>query len=264
MSKILKIVPWVIIIVLAGLYYYQKIQNDKLAAPPVYSEKIKETVPIIETYKDKQGNEHVVVKDNQNVITKKEIKNPERPRNTMVDTAAANLKIAVAEIQRVTKIATSMEAQKLRAERKIDELTKKLSFAYADEYVKLKYTPPADTDTLGNGTFDFGYNAELTITQYQKRKWFLGAKQSYIDISSNDKRTTIRGVRQLTIKQQTPQFGLRFQMNGNYNINYKSLGVGPAIRLDLGRFSIQGNYSYYPQSQNWVKSVNANYDILRF
>jgi len=263
MNRFFNFLPWGIIVALLGYYYFFGQTTPAETGAPISNQPVKDKVEPVKTYKDAQGNEHFLAKDDKNLITKDYLKNPDRPKN-IVDSAALNLKIATAEIQRVTKIATAAEARELKALRQVDELSKKLSFAYSDDYVKLRYTPPADTDTVGAGTFDFGYNAELTITQYQKRKWFLGSKESFIDISSNDPRTTIRGVRQLTIKQETPQFGLRVQASANYNPQTGSIGLGPAVRIDLGRFSIQGNYTYYPESTRWRPGITGNYDLIRF
>lgn len=261
MNKFLTFAPWVGLLIFAGLWYYETNKIPKINPP---GKVIDVNVPIEKRYTDSAGNEHVVVQDGKNVITKAELKNPERPRN-IIDSAAANLKIAASEIQRVTRINTMIKDSLLKATRTVDLLTKRLAYVYKDPFVDLRFTPP--TDSTGEGTFDFAYNADLNIVQYQKRKWFLGKKNNYLDISSNDKRTTIRGVKQLTVQVEDPTFGLRLQGSANYSPESNNLGVGPAIRLDLGRFSIQGNYLYYPSLQpgnKWRPGIIGNYDIIRF
>lgn len=258
MNKILTFAPWVLLLIFAFLYFNEKNRMPVLTEP---GKPIDVTAPIESRYKDTEGNEHVVISDGKNIISKTEIKNPERPPN-IIDSSAANLQIAATQIKSVTKINYLIRDSLLKARKTIDLLTQRLAFAYSDKFVNIKFTPPIDTTDIG--TFSFAYNADLNIVQYQKRSWFLGQKKSYIDISSNDPRTTIRGVKQLTVQQEAPQFGLRLQGSANYNLYTNNLGFGPAARLDLGRFSIQGNYMYYPKVKLWYPAVIGNYDIIRF
>lgn len=258
MSKILKLAPWIGLIIFAGLWFYETNRMPE-ERPPGKEPKVE--VPIETRFKDSAGNEHVVIKDGKNVIARAEIKNPERPRN-IIDSSAALLKIATSEIQRVTRINSLTKDSLLRARTVINALSGQLAYRYKDKFVDLEFIPPIDT--TGTGIFNFSYNADLNIVQYQKRKWFLGAKESFIDISSTDPRTTIRGVKQLTVKQKTPQFGLRLQASGNYNLYNDNAGFGPAIRVDIGRLSIQGNYMYYPKNKLWYPATIVNYDIIRF
>lgn len=264
-----KILNWLLIISLIALvavyvweHYYLP---GKMLTAPVTSGVPKTTVPIEERYTDKNGVEHSIITDGQNVISKAEFLNPNRQK-TQLDTAAENLKIAKSEILRITQINSLTKDSLLKAKTVINKLTNKIdAYEYQDKYVKLRYTPPIDkADSTQTGTFDFQYNADLNIVQYQKRKWFLGAKKSYIDISSTDKRTTIRGVKQLTIEQKAPQFGLRAQGAVNWNPQTNSVGFGPAVRVDAGRFSFAGNYLFYPQSGRWRPGLTANFDLLRF
>lgn len=265
MKTFLKFLPWVLLIIAIYVIWAVINRNSAITAVQALDTiKPKTDLPLVNKYKDSTGSEHSVFQNDLNKVTKDYLKSTNRPPN-MIDTAAKNQKVAASELDRVTQINFRLKADSLKAQRKIDQLTKLVAYyEYSDKYVKLRYTPPKLTDSIGSGTFDFSYDADLTISQYQKRKWFLAAKKSYIDISSKDVRTTIMGVKQLTVEQKTPQFGLRFQANANYNINYNSFGVGPALRIDLGRFSLQGNYTYYPQTQRWVKSANLNYDLIRF
>lgn len=258
MKKILSLAPWIGLLIFAFLWFRESNKMPEISEP---GKPPKVDVPIVKRYKDSAGNEHIVVKDGKNIITKAELKNPERPLN-IIDSSAKLLKIAATEIQRVTRINILMNDSLMKARKIISGLNKQLSYAYNDRFVSLKFTPPIDT--ADTGTFAFAYNADLNIVQYQKRKWFLGAKESFIDISSNDPRTTIRGVKQLTVKQETPQFGLRLQGSVNYNLSTGNYGVGPGVRVDLGRFSLQGNYLYYQHVGKWYTAVTGNYDLIRF
>lgn len=262
MNKIFKLLPWGLLLAFTVFYFIERSNGPKPGKSSLNGA-VKVDVPLEKEYTDSEGVKHSVFPNGLNTISKNDLKNPDRPKN-LFDSTAAKMNIAATELLSVTKISTARKDSLLKAQKVIDVLTKRLAFVYSDKFVSLKYTPPEMADTLAAGTFDFAYNADLTLAQYQKRKWFLGRNRSYIDISSSDPRTTIRGLKQLTIEQETPQFGLRIQGSANYNPQTNTFGIGPAVRVDLGRFSIQGNYIYYPESGRWRPGIIGNYDLIRF
>jgi len=266
MRNFFKLLPWGLLVI-AGIVIWAVLNRNSAITEVkgiVDSVKPKTDLPLTDTFKDALGSEHSVFQNDVNKVSKDFLKSTNRPPN-IIDTAAKNQKVAASELDRVTQINFRLKADSLKAQKKIDQLTKLVAYyEYSDKYVKLRYTPPKLTDSIGAGTFDFSYDADLTISQYQKRKWFLAAKKSYIDISSKDIRTTIMGVKQLTVEQKTPQFGLRVQATANFNPQTNALGIGPAVRVDLGRFSVQGNYLYYPESSRWRPGIIGNYDLIRF
>ncbi|WP_231489925.1 hypothetical protein [Pedobacter sp. Leaf170] len=220
----------------------------------------KESPQKVREYVDSQGNTHTEYDITNSVVSRADVRNPNIPLG-IVDTSAMLLKIARTQLVQVTRIASMTRDSLMQARFEKNALQKRIA-RYDDKFVQLSYTP--NEDTTKAGIFSFAYNNEVTVSQYRKRKWFLGAKKSYIDITSNDPRTKINGLKSLIIEQKQPDFGLRIQAASNYNPQTGSIGFGPAARIDLGRFSIQGNYTYYPESTRWRPSVNMNYDIIRF
>lgn len=247
--------------VLVALFYKAKYDNRTVISESV-TKQIQDEATIIARDVDKNGLQHVTIAAAKNIIPYSDVNKVAISKGIM-DTTSLALGIQKKQIENLLQINATLRAENLKANQVIAANGSK-SYVYKDKFVNLKYTPPITQDSLDAGNFDFSYNADLTITQYWKRKWFLGSKKSYIDIYSNDRRTTVNGVKQLTVQQKDASFGLRAQATLNINPETGSYGVGPAVRIDLGRFSVQGNYTWYPESSRWRPSINANYDIIRF
>lgn len=256
-----KLIPYLLIALLLGVVIWLISRPAKIQ----YLDKTaKQDVPKVREYTDANGNVHNEYDATNNTVSRKDVRNPNIPLG-IVDTSAMLLKIARTQIIQVTKIASTTKDSLLQAKFEINQLKKRI-VRYQDAYVDLSYTP--DADTAKAGTFAFRYNNQVTVTQYQKRAKVLGlpigVKKSFIDIMSNDPRTQINGLKSLSIEQTAPYFGLRIQAGANVNPQTGSYGFGPAARIDLGRLSLQGNYTWYPQSDRWRPSINANYDLIRF
>lgn len=227
------------------------------------NKKIELEAKIISRDVDKFGLQHVTIDAAEKLFPKDILKNPIAVSPGIIDTTAMALNIQKNQIQQLTIINSSLKADNLKAERTLDSLKKEV-FTYSDKYVKLKFNP-ADTTKKTDATFDFSYNATLNSVQYWKRKFpIIGAKKSYIDIWSEDKRTTINSVKRLTIEQKAPEFGLRLQLRSIYSLTSHKLYAGPGVSFDFNRYSLLG-YSYYNFSNNtWQYSVGINYDLIRF
>ena len=214
---------------------------------------------------DMNGNKHTTFTLTEgNKVSRSDLRE-DGSKSLFLDSVANVLKVAKTQIEYYKRIYSTTSDSLLVARKQLNSSGKPI-YTYNDKYVALKYTP--SVDTISAGTFDFSYNADLQITQYTKRNKFLGlpigAKKSYIDISSSDQRTKINGLKTLQIEKQEPFFGLRGQLSVNYNPQTGTYGFGPAVRLDLGRLSLQGNYMHYPGTGNWRPSINANFDLIRF
>lgn len=222
---------------------------------------IKAEVEIIAQKFDDDGLLHATIK------AKNDIKPEQAAYVGVLDTAAMKLNIQAKQIIELTAVITKLKARDLKATRIIDAMGK-TSFNYEDRFARIAFRPDTVFDTLGitGGQFDLDYNSELNIVQYGKRKWFLGAKQNYIDIYANDKRNTVNGVKRLTIKHNSPEFGLRFQGMSTYSIESQNIRTGPALRFDARRFSLQVARLYAPTQFN-SKPIHVGaltYDIFRF
>lgn len=227
-------------------------------------ETVNQAATIIDRYVDSAGRNHAMVKAEENVLPHDWYKNGTAIRGGLIDTVAKALNIARKQLQQVTQVATVSEARALKAEKRVDSL-QRVTYFYKSKNLQMAYRPPLKTaDSTDQGQFDYRYNDSITVAQYWKKKWLLGAKRSYVDIFSNDPNTTVNGVKRLVVEQKEPTFGLRVQAVGNYSFSRKLLNVGPGIQFDVKRFSIVGTYYYDFDANQFRPSVGARYDLIRF
>lgn len=223
---------------------------DSLSVKPAY------------TYRDSDSVEHLVIAS-KDIRTVQE--NSLAKLDTTLKTVAKALDIKIKQIQDVQNISTQTDADHVKfLEKKIDSL-QGLTYYYQDRNLKLAVRPPTISDTLGS--FDFSYNADLNIYQYWKRNKILGlrigTKASYTDISSNDPRTTVLGVRKLTVIQKEPAFGFRLQAVGGYSFSSGAVFLGPSARFDYKDLSIRGSYFYNDITKQWSPNVALEYNIIK-
>lgn len=232
----------------------EKLLAEAEAKPP----KIKTEATIVERYIDKYGSAHAVIKATENT---------HKDRSAIMhnfDTLINALKVKNKQVEELTRIKTTLVAEKLQAIEIIDSLTGIKKYSYKDKYVSIKYNPTIDTNKFKHGSFDFSYDADLRIAQYWKRKWLLANKVYYIDIWSEDPRLTIRGVERFKIKPQEPIADLRVQLASAYYPEFNSYGIGAGISSNIGRFNTRVNYLYNPETDKWNPSFNLNYDVVKF
>lgn len=254
-----------IAIVFGVIQTYKLKKSESMAAmAAIKTQKtVSQAATIINRYIDTSGRNHVVISADSNRLTTNWYKDGTAISGGLVDTVARALNIAKKQLQEITQIANTTQADKLKALKKYDSL-QRITYFYKDKYLQLAYRPALPGDTIDNGQFDFKYNDSLNVVQYWKKKWFMGAKKSYIDIFSNDPRTTINGVKRLVVQQEEPSFGLRIQAVGVYGFDAKKINVGPGVQFDFKRFSLTGTYYYDTDFSRWRPTVGARYDIIRF
>lgn len=246
------------LIILVSCYAYKqngearKLRNDRETIEKlVYAE-----ARIITRYVDKHGMNQALA------VVAKEVASEEinAVTDNTSDSDALSIYLLKRQVNDLIKISTGVRAENLASAFKIDSLSRRVYF-YQDRYLKLSYRPPMDT--IDKGTFDFNYDADLTVNQYQKRNGFLGAKKNFIDIYSNDPRTTVNGVKRLSIERASyPKF--RLQSSFVYNIDFKTLSPGITGRFEVKRLSVSGSYFYSPARLQWYSAVGLNYDLIRF
>lgn len=208
---------------------------------------------------NKEGLKIATIEAAQAIIPSASVKEPAVSPG-LIDTVSQAIGILKKQVQELTVVNTKMRAELLLAEKVING--KEVVYEYRDKWADIKFRPPADS--ISKGTFDLSYNADLTIAQYWKRKWILGAKRSYIDIYSNDPRTTIQSVKKLTVEQRQPLLGLRLQGVAETNLRRAETLAGPGLQFDIGRFSFKGAYMYNFKEENWHPILQSRFDLIRF
>lgn len=255
-----------VIVTLASVSYsisLLKRINEKDAEKSSVKKAIQVEADIISRKIDKQGFERVTIEAAKNVMPISEVKNSAAIGVGILDTTAMAIGILKKQVKDLLVINTTLKAENLQAKEVSRNGNRYLS--YSDKTLGLSYRPPVTSDTTDKGTLSLDYyNSELSITQYWKRKWFLGAKKGYIDISTNDIRNTVNGVKQLTVEQKTEKVGIQLQGSVFYNPINSNLGFGPSLRVDVGRLNLQGNYNWFPDEKKWMPGINLNYDLIKF
>lgn len=224
------------------------------------ADKIKTEAKEIERQVNENGIESVLFDIEPNKATQEEAASMKGSKN-LLDTTAVALDVKTRQLKQVMVINSTLEAENLLLKRKLDA-TSRPYYTYSGNGLDLKFTPPNDIDT--NARAEFSANVNIKATQYWKRNWFLGAKKSILAVTSDNPMFKINGADFVEIEQQQPTFGLRVQASTSYNFDTGTVGFGPALRFDAGRFSFQGRYSKFPNDPKWKPSVNASFDLLRF
>jgi hypothetical protein len=220
-------------------------------------------------YTDMEGVQHIVTKDNLTAYTHAQATRQASFIKPYIDTIARLLDISPDQVVGSTTISMESGAEHIRfLERQVDSL-KQVTYIYRDKYLRLAVRTAGLNDTLDKGQFDFSYDADLNIVQYEKRRRILGlpigTRETFTDISSNDPRTTIKGYSTFTVKQKQPAFGARLQATTTYTPSTNSLSIGPSLRFDIGNnVSLRGTVFYNMQQNAWRPSLSADYSIITF
>ena len=253
-----------LLLITAALAWHQKTLKEKAEGQTAGSRQIvTQAATIINRYIDGSSRRHAVISADSNHLTNNWYTNGIAISGGLVDTVAEALKIAKDKLQQVTQIATVTKAAQLKAEKKIDSL-QRLTYYYHDRYLQLAYRPAYATDSTGNGQFDFAYNDSLNVVQYWKRNWLLGAKKSYIDIYSNDPRTTVNGIKRLVVEQKEPKLGVRILAMASYDFSRKLITIGPGLQVDFKHLSLTGSFYYDADAQSFKPKFAARYDFIKF
>lgn len=245
-----------IILAISTIFFYIKWKS----CPSVMHETVRLDsieVPVIK-YIASDSTNHVVINNEINKIIATETSQTAAKLEPIIQKLADNLSVSSKQIESSTTVSTSTSEREIALKKKIDSLESNV-YVFKDKYLDVTFRPDIEKPT-----FDFSYNADLNITQYWKKTWFLGSKHSYTDISSNDPRTTIKGVSKFTVVQKQPTLGLRVQGVGGYSINNQAFFAGPSLRFDIKDLSIRGSYFYNTVTKKWTPNIAAEYNIIKF
>jgi hypothetical protein len=168
--------------------------------------------------------EHVVIKE---VPVKTAAEKSGAVGSGYLDTLTRALKIAVKQVDEVTKVNADLRAERVALRETINN-----KFEYSDKWLRLIY----DKDS---NTVDFNYDVSLNVVKYWKRSWPLGQKKYYNDIYSDDKRVSVSAVKRFTLEEK----------------KQKRLGLG-----------ISAGYCYSPFANRWEPylGLGISYHFLEF
>jgi hypothetical protein len=265
--KYIKYVIGVLMVCGIAFLIYKYLEKDRKVAEMEQAKKkvtkqIQKEATEIKRQVDKDGIESVLFDITGNKAALDQLVSNEGTKG-IIDTTAMALDIRTKQLKEILVINSTLAASNLQLRKQLDS-SRRVFYTYNGNGLKLKFTPPDATDTNSVATADFSADVKIKATQYWKRSWFLGSKKSILSVTSDNPMFKINGAEFVEFEQQQPTFGFRVQASSNYNPQTGSIGFGPAARFDVGRVSFQGNYTWYPESQRWRPSINANYDLVRF
>jgi|GEM_PF-4515631 len=178
----------------------------------------------------------------------------------IVDTAAMALDIQTRQLKEVTVIKARLEAENLQLKAQLDS-NQHLYYTYNQNGLDLKLTPPYDSSTYA--TADFLGTFNLTAAQGYKKKWFLGKQKTLLSITSDNPYFKVDKVNYIGFDKDPPNFNLELQASSSFT-KLTGAGIGPGIKLEIGRFDLHGDYQYYQQTKNWMYGANATFRLVKF
>jgi hypothetical protein len=259
-----KYIVWVcIIITLCSVWYSYYVSTHLPKSIDNFTKNIVNAEAAIIAKKiDKEGIEHVIVSETNNLLPKNLVQSEGLYDAKFVDSLIAQTDIQKKEITSLTQINQTIIGKNKQAIAVIDSLNKK-KFEFSDANLYLSYTPN-DSDANVAGKFDYKYNQKLNIIAYNRKKWLLGQDHNYMDIASDDINGTINGVKKLSIAQPPKDFESTITAKTIFLPQSGKVGIGGQLRVRYKR--VTGTYSnlYIPQSQKWLPVVGLEYDLLQY
>jgi hypothetical protein len=216
---------------------------------------------IISKKVDQVGIEHAIISETNNLLPQNLMIAEQGYDVAFVDSLIANTDILKKEITSLMQVKQTIEAKNLHANVVIDSM-KRRKYEYSDHNLYVSYTP--DLDTAKTGQFAYKYNQDLNFIQYNRKKWFLGADHNYMDISTNDKNSTINGVRKLSILQPPKTFGVTLTAKSVYLPQSGSIGMGAQLRVRYKKLTATGSNLYFPTSSKFIPVLGLEYDLLNY
>lgn len=190
----------------------------------------KPQLPGVEYYTDAiDSSFHANFKTNSGIDPKNYVTN--KYYSYVSDTLAPALRIKMNQVKELTQVKAKLE-DKVKAQQVEIDANKNKTYHY-----KTKYFEATGTDA--DSSLKYAYNAELNLLKYDKKGSLLGAKKTYIDISSPDKNLKINGVENFTKDISSPptKFGLGVQAGYGVSSDMKaSPYIGLGVSYNLIRF----------------------------
>lgn len=212
---------------------------------------------IVERYVASDGTKHTVIQPE--ALTRQQAKNFLDNDTYVNDTLVKALDIAKNKISELSRINADLI---ITSKGTVSEPTNPLSpVTGADKWLNWTYNP-LDT-TLG-----IKYDLDLNIVGFNKRKKILGLgigdKEYFEDLSSPDKRLTIKGVDRYIKPVDKSNFAFRLSILSRYNLTTGSGRVGPNAELDYKRFTLGSSYVYVPGVDRWEWVIEPKFRLVSF
>lgn len=260
MRKVITIALALIVLLGAAVWYGSSL-NSKVeqhdtelqTLDPVIQKQVETTAKKVADKVDKNGMRHTVYE----MVKEIDQSAVNAIKSDLLDTVA-QLNITREKLKQIMVINTQLSIQNQKLSKSSD--SHNTLYSFKDKYLDATVRIPVDSNQ--QATLDLTHETDLIPVQYNRRR-FLRTPQPMIDVYSTDKRITIGGLKALTIKPNEPSLGLSIDAASEYDFRSGTLRGGPAVSLDVKRFSLEGKYLYNRHSNDWTWTVNGNYKLLK-
>jgi hypothetical protein len=259
--KIITIRPFIEIFMCAALVLmvilYMKRNREYIAEKEKLSAKStlkSPTAPIVKTFTDPAGDNHIELLANAGQIPKAELKDTVVTNHTFLDSAAKRLGIKDSQIQELTRENLAVKAENIQLKAKKDTLGN-TDFVYHDAHLDIGY------NTLTNRA-DLVYHVNIITGRFTPASWLpFSHKPALLDLSADDPRSIINNVQHLSTIVPEPFIGFAADVKGMYNVDTRQIIPSVGANLRLGRFHVEGRAWY---NQTLKKGVALSYDVIKF
>lgn len=218
---------------------------------PAAKELVNADVKNIVTKMDREGFEHTVLSDKENVI--KSVTQLDTITRNKLDSVNNLLGIKDKQLEHWISYSAKLEGRLLQAVRT------DTSYRYEDKWANIEYV--SSKDTIGNGHFNFKYNADINYAEYWKRSHFLAPKKHYIDLWINDPRATINGVKRVKIEAKEP----KIKLEGSSIIMYDGQPhIGADVGINIGKVKVGTSYMYNTVTKDWKPYYYGKFKLIGF
>ncbi|MEI2271840.1 hypothetical protein OHD16_06765 [Sphingobacterium sp. ML3W] len=249
-NKIFTALLIVLVIVLTYLLVTSR-GNKESGIEPAAKELVNAEVKNIVTKMDREGFEHTVMSDKENVI--KSVAQLDTNSRKKLDSVNALLGIKEKQLEHWISYSAKLEGKLLKAVRT------DTSFRYEDKWANIEYV--ISKDTANNGHFNFKYNADINYAEYWKRNHFLAPKKHYIDFWINDPRATINGVKRIKIEAKEP----KFKVEGSSIVMYDGHAhIGADVGVKIGKVKVGTSYMYNTATGDLKPYYYGKFKLLDF
>jgi len=249
---------------LAVKYFDKSRQAEKLTTDKEkVTKKIQTEAKEIARAVDKNGMERVIYDVSANVITHAQ-EAESTGKKDIIDTTADALDIRTKQLNSVIAINAKISAENLQLKQQLDASNRPF-YTYNANGLALKFRPPLNpADSNSFAMADFTGKVGLTAAQYWKRKWFLGKDHNHLSITSNSPFFSVDSVQYVGFKQVQRRSIFEVQARAQSIPKLGLYGFGPSARISIGGFEIQGGRLYYPNTNQWLWTVDGSLSLARF
>lgn len=241
----------VIAILVIRIVWFPREREVRVEIPKEVKEAVQATVNNVNRNIDKDGFEHAVISDKENIV--QSLSQLDDSSKIKLDSVLNILSIERKQFKEWRQYTATVHAKDLEAVRN------DTGFSYKDRYTTIDFTTPKDT--FGKGVFNFSYNAEINYAEYWRKDWFLGRKKYYIDFWIADPRATINGVKRVKIEPKPDNVKVDVNASGFYT---DRLNLGIDGGLTIGRSRFGAGYYYDFTDNKWKPIVSVKYRLLEF